>query len=154
MSSFKSITNKLKKKKITVSVVESCTGGLLSYSFTQIPGISSIFEMGLVTYSNNAKNTILNINKNMIKKNGAVSKEIAREMVFSLSKISKSKLCISITGIAGPNGGSQSKPVGLIFIGIKLIRKIYIIEKKFTGTRKQIQQKTVNYIFNYINNLI
>ena len=154
MPSFRTITNKLKKKKITVSVVESCTGGLLSSSFTEISGISSIFEMGLITYSNKSKINILGINHKKLKKYGAVSNEIAAEMILKLSKISKSKLCISTTGIAGPNGNSENKPIGLVFIGIKLIKKTHIIKKNFKGTRKQIQIKTVKFIFNYINNLI
>ena len=154
MPSFKTVTNKLKKRMITVSVAESCTGGLLSSSFTEIPGISKIFEMGLVTYSNTSKIKVLGINHKKLEKYGAVSNEIAAEMVSKLSNISKSKLCISTTGIAGPKGGSKNKPVGLVFIGLRLSKRTHIIKKNFKGERRQIQTKIVKFIFNHINSLI
>ena len=154
MPSFKTVTNKLKKRMITVSVAESCTGGLLSSSFTEIPGISKIFEMGLVTYSNASKIKVLGINHKKLKKYGAVSNEIAAEMVSKLSNISKSKLCISTTGIAGPKGGSKNKPIGLVFIGLRLGKRTHIIKKNFKGERRQIQKKIVKFIFNHINSLI
>ena len=108
----KNIVNKLIKKKLKISFAESCTGGLLSSDITSVSGSSKVFEMGLVTYSNQAKISVLKINKNIIKNYGAVSIQCCLAMVNNLSKISRSKACISITGIAGPNGGSKQKPVG------------------------------------------
>ena len=99
--------------------------------------------MGLITYSNKAKSNLLKITKNHLKKYGAVSHQTAELMVKNLKKLTKSKLCISTTGIAGPTGGTKTKPVGLIYFGIKYKNKTIILEKKFKGSRNQIQQKTV-----------
>ena len=135
---------KLIKKKFTISVVESCTGGLLSSKLTKLSGSSKYFKMGLITYSNIAKINILQINRKIIDKYGAVSPECCRSMVKNLSKISKSKINLSITGIAGPNGGTKEKPVGLVYIGVKKGNKILIIKNLF-GKRKRtfIQNNTV-----------
>ena len=145
---------KLIKKNITLSTAESCTGGLLSSKFTRLSGSSKYFQMGLVTYSNNAKIKILKVNKNIIDKYGSVSPECCRAMVQGLSKISKSKINISITGIAGPNGGTKLKPVGLVYIGIKVNKSNYIFKKKYKGKRLDIQRKTRDFIFSKINQLI
>ena len=135
---------KLIKKKLTISVAESCTGGLLAHNLTKLANSSKYFQMGLITYSNQAKIKILKINKNIIKKYGAVSHECCKAMVRNLSKISKSKINISITGIAGPGGGSEDKPIGLVYIGIKKGNKIIIKENKFkTKNRNIIQKLTV-----------
>ena len=134
------VVQKLIKKKLKVSFAESCTGGLLSSSITSISGSSKIFNLGLVTYSNKAKMDILKVPKKIISKYGAVSKECCLSMVKNLSKISKANISISITGIAGPNGGTKLKPVGLVYIGIKKGNKITIKEKKFVSkNRKTIQ---------------
>ena len=134
------VVQKLIKKKLKVSFAESCTGGLLSSSITSISGSSKIFNLGLVTYSNKAKMHILKVPKKIISKYGAVSKECCLSMVRNLSKISKANISISITGIAGPNGGTKLKPVGLVYIGIKKGNKISIKEKKFgSKNRKTIQ---------------
>ena len=109
----------LKKKKIKISCAESCTGGLLASSITSIGGASKVFNLGLVTYSNQAKIKILKVNKNIIKKYGAVSHQCCISMVNNLSKISNANINISVTGIAGPKGGTKQKPVGLVYIGIK-----------------------------------
>ena len=148
------ITNKLIKKNISISVVESCTGGLLSSKITSTPGASKIFNLGLVTYSNKAKVNILKISSKLIKKNGAVSSETAIMMVKNLKKITKSKMCISITGIAGPSGGTKKKPIGLIYIGIILNKKLLIFQKNFTGSRILIQKKVVDFVFSKIDKLI
>ena len=137
------VVQKLIKKKLKVSFAESCTGGLLSSSITSISGSSKIFNLGLVTYSNKAKMHILKVPKKIISKYGAVSKECCLSMVRNLSKISKANISISITGIAGPNGGTKLKPVGLVYIGIKKGNKISIKEKKFgSKNRKTIQVLT------------
>ena len=148
------IIKKLIKNNVSVSTAESCTGGLLSSKITSIPGVSKIFNMGLITYSNNAKIKLLKIKPSKIKKFGAVSCEIAIIMVNNLQKISKSKICISITGIAGPSGGTRKKPVGLVYIGIKYRKKTIIINKKFKGSRKNIQNKTIEVIFKNLEKLI
>ena len=120
------IVANLKKKKLKISFAESCTGGLLSSTITSVSGSSKIFSMGLVTYSNESKITVLKIPKNIIQKYGAVSVQCCLSMVNNLSKISKSKVCISITGVAGPNGGTRHKPVGLVYIGIKVGKKVFV----------------------------
>ena len=132
------------RKKIKISVAESCTGGLLASAITSISGASKIFNLGLITYSNQAKIKILKVNKKIIKKYGAVSHECCSAMVKNLSKISKANINVSITGIAGPKGGTKFKPVGLVYIGIKKGNKIvtnrYLFKKK---DRSKIQKKTV-----------
>ena len=119
MSFNKKIVTLLKRKKLKIAIAESCTGGMLSSSFTSISGASKVFLIGLVTYSDQAKMEILKVPKKIIQKHGAVSVQCCLSMVNNLSKISKSKFCISVTGIAGPKGGSKQKPVGLVYIGIK-----------------------------------
>ena len=146
---------KLIKKKLTISVAESCTGGLLAHNFTKLANSSKYFQMGLTTYSNQAKIKILKVNKNIIKKYGAVSKVCCKAMVQNLSKISNSKINVSITGIAGPGGGTKEKPVGLVYIGIKKRNFIKIYENKFKPkTRKKIQILTVNEVIKNLLNLI
>ena len=154
MYSYKIIIKELLKRNITISVAESCTGGLLSSKFTSVAGISKIFNMGLITYSNNAKSNLLKISQNHLKKYGAVSHQTATLMVKNLHHLTKSKLCISTTGIAGPSGGTKAKPVGLIYFGIKYKNKTIILEKKFQGSRAQIQQKTIKAIFTTLEKLI
>ena len=152
---FELIHKKLIDKKLTVSVAESCTGGLLASNLTKLAGSSKYFQMGLVTYSNEAKIKILKVNKNIIQKYGAVSKECCESMVKNLSKISKSKINVSITGIAGPGGGTKDKPVGLVYIGIKMGRHLLILKNKFKSkNRNLIQKLTVKKIINIILNLI
>ncbi len=146
---------KLIKKKLTISVAESCTGGLLAHNFTKLAGSSNYFQMGLITYSNQAKIKILKINKKIIKKYGAVSKECCKEMVKNLSNISKSKINISITGIAGPGGASNDKPVGLVYIGIKKGNKIIIKKNIFKSkVRFSIQKITIKTVFKIIDKII
>ena len=142
---------KLIKKKLTISVAESCTGGLLAHNFTKLANSSKYFQMGLTTYSNQAKIKILKVNKNIIKKYGAVSHECCKSMVQNLSKISKSKINVSITGVAGPGGGSKEKPVGLVYIGVKRGNKIQINKYLFKSKkRSSIQKATVKKALNLI----
>ena len=140
----KSLIRLLIKKKLKISFAESCTGGLLSSTITSISGASKVFNLSLVTYSNQAKINILKVNDNIIKKYGAVSHECCSEMVKNLSKISKSNINVSITGIAGPNGGTKQKPVGLVYIGIKRGNKIQINKCLFKSKKRtSIQRATV-----------
>ena len=138
------VVDLLKKKRIKLAIAESCTGGMLSSAITSISGSSKVFEMGLVTYSNMSKNLLLKIPKQIIKKHGAVSSQCCSHMVNNLAKITKANISISITGIAGPNGGTKLKPVGLVYIGIKNKNRIkihkYLFKKK---DRSKIQKKTV-----------
>ena len=140
----KSLVRILIKKKIKISFAESCTGGLLASTITSISGASKIFDLGLVTYSNQAKIKILRVNKNIIKKYGAVSHQCCLAMVNNLSKISKANINVSITGIAGPKGGTEQKPVGLVYIGIKKGKKVHINKCLFKSKkRSSIQKATV-----------
>ena len=146
---------KLIKKKTTISVAESCTGGLLSSKLTKLSGSSNYFKMGLITYSNNAKINILKVKKSIIDNYGAVSKECCESMVENLSKLSKSKINLSITGVAGPKGGTKDKPVGLVFIGIKRGNRIFVIKNLF-GKKKRsiIQNNTVEKCINLLTKII
>ena len=150
-----SLVKKLIKKKLKISFAESCTGGLLASSITSISGASKVFNIGLVTYSNQAKIKFLKVNKNIIKKYGAVSKECCVSMVKNLSKISNAQINVSITGIAGPKGGTKQKPVGLVYIGIKKANKIQIIKCFFKNKkRSSIQRATVKKALNLILRVI
>ena len=134
----------LKRKNLKLAIVESCTGGLLASTITSICGASKIFNLGLVTYSNQAKIKILKVNGNIIRKYGAVSHECCSAMVQNLSRISKANINISITGIAGPKGGTKQKPVGLVYIGIKKGNKIQVNKCLFKSKkRSSIQKATV-----------
>ncbi len=140
------ILNKvLRKKKIKISVAESCSGGLISYNLTKLPGSSKYFIMGVICYSNASKIKFLKVKKETLLKYGAVSVETCKQMCKNLLKISKSNIAISITGIAGPDGGSIRKPIGLVYIGIASEKKIEI--KKFLYSKKlsriNIQQETL-----------
>jgi len=147
----KSLIKILAKKKLKISVVESCTGGLLASKITSTSGASKVFNLGFVTYSNQAKIKILKVNKNIIQKYGAVSHECCSMMVNNLSKISKANINVSITGIAGPKGGTNSKPVGLVYIGIKKGNKISVNKCLFKSKkRSSIQKATVNKALNLI----
>ena len=149
------LIKKLVKKNLKISFAESCTGGMLSSAITSISGASKVFNIGLITYSNHAKIKFLKVNKNIIKKYGAVSHECCLAMVNNLSKISKANINVSITGIAGPNGGTKQKPVGLVFIGIKKGNKIVIKKNLFNSkNRKAIQKATVKKALQLVNTII
>ena len=147
----KKIVKLLDKKKLKISFAESCTGGLLSSSLTSISGSSKVFILGLVTYSDKSKVKILKVPKNTIIKYGAVSYETCLSMAKNLGKISKANISVSITGIAGPKGGTKQKPVGLVFIGIKKGNKV-LVKKYFFKSKKRllIQKSSVNKALNLI----
>jgi len=149
------LVEKLKKKKFTISVAESCTGGLLASNITSIPNVSKVFLLGLVTYSNNSKIKLLKIPRKIIEKYGAVSKQTCVKMVKNLNKIAKTDVSISITGIAGPAGGTKEKPVGLAYIGIKIKKKIIckrvlIKKKRRNQIQKEITKKIIKLTFNLL----
>tara|TARA_B100000963_G_scaffold175559_1_gene152631 strand:+ start:1735 stop:2205 length:471 start_codon:yes stop_codon:yes gene_type:complete len=149
------IVSLLKRKKLKLAIAESCTGGMLSSAITSVSGSSKVFTMGFVTYSNQTKINILKVPKKIIKKHGAVSIQCCLSMVNNLSKISKSKVCVSITGIAGPTGGSKQKPIGLVFIGIKNGKKIIISKNLFKAKgRSLIQKAAVKKSLNLISKVI
>ena len=150
----KKILNKLIKKNISVSTAESCTGGLLAYNFVKNRDSSKVFKGGYITYSNEIKVKELKVKRGSLKKNGAVSYQVAEEMIEGLYKKNKTKICISTTGIAGPGGSTKNKPVGLIYIGIRINKKNILIKKNFKGTRIQIQKECVNFILKYLDKLI
>ena len=149
------LVKKLIQKKLKISFAESCTGGMLSSTITSISGSSKVFNLGLVTYSNKVKINILKVPKKIISKYGAVSNECCLSMVKNLSKISKANISVSITGIAGPNGGTKLKPVGLVYIGIKKGNKIIIKENLFKNqNRISSQKKSVITSLKIINKII
>ena len=151
----KLIITKLVNKKIKVSIAESCTGGMLAQVLTSVSGASKVFTFGVVTYSNKSKIKYLRVPSKIINKYGAVSEECCLSMVKNLSKISKANISISITGIAGPNGGSKLKPVGLVYIGVKKGNKIMTKKNLFKNkNRISIQKITVSTALNIIDNII
>ena len=155
MSLAKKIISLIKRKKMKLATAESCTGGMLSSAITSVSGSSKVFTMGLVTYSNQAKISILKVPKKIIKQYGAVSVQCCLAMVNNLSKISSAKACVSITGIAGPKGGSKQKPVGLVYIGIKIGKKVVVNKCNFKNKgRIFIQKQTVKKTLNLLEQLI
>ena len=155
MSLNKKIVSLLKRKKLKLAIAESCTGGMLSSLITSVSGSSKIFTMGLVTYSNQAKTVILKVPQKIIKKYGAVSVQCCLSMINNLKKISKSKVCVSITGIAGPKGGSKLKPVGLVYIGIRVRKKVFVNKCNFKNKgRAYIQKQTIKKSLNLLLKLI
>ena len=155
MSLNKKIVSILKKKRLKLAIAESCTGGLLSGSISSVSGASKVFLMGFVTYSNQAKIKILQVPKKVIQKHGAVSVQCCLSMVNNLSRISKSKICISITGIAGPKGGTKQKPVGLVYIGVKREKIVKVNRYIFKNRgRNYIQKATVNKALKLTHDLL
>ena len=151
----KSLVRILTKKKLKISFVESCTGGLLASTITSISGASKVFDLGLVTYSNRVKIKVLKVNKNIINKYGAVSHKCCLAMVDNLSKISKANINVSITGVAGPKGGTKQKPVGLVYIGVKKGNKIQVNKclfksKKRSSIQKATLKKALNLILRFL----
>ena len=141
----KKIVGLLKRKKLKISIAESCTGGMLSSTITSVSGSSKVFNLGLVAYSNQSKIRVLKVSKKIIRKYGAVSEQVCLAMVKNVSKISKTNISVSITGIVGPSGGTKKKPVGLVYVGIKKANKIKIKKYLFRNKgRTYIQKAAVN----------
>ena len=152
----KKVLNKLKKRKLTISVAESCTGGLLSSVLTSIPGASQFYKMGLVPYSNQSKRTLLKIPNKLLIKYGAVSKQTCLAMVKNLNNVAKSQVSVSTTGITGPSGGTLLKPIGLIYVGIKtkkktVCRKFLIKNKGRNYIQRETVKKTLRLILKHVN---
>ena len=155
MTNSKKLINFLKKKKLKISFAESCTGGLMSSVITSNSGSSNVFKLALVTYSNKAKIKVLKVPYKVIKKYGAVSVQCCLSMVNNLSKISDSQINVSITGIAGPKGGSKEKPVGLVFIGLKFKKKIFVNKYLFLNkSRANFQKAVVNKVIKTVLSII
>ena len=149
------IVKLLRKKKLKISFAESCTGGMLSSAITSIKGSSKVFNLGLVVYSNQSKIKVLRVSKNIIKKYGSVSYQVCLAMVKNVSRISSANISVSITGIAGPSGGSKEKPVGLVFVGIKKDNRIVVKRYLFKNKgRAYIQKATVNKVLRSILNFL
>jgi len=151
----KNIVKKLIKKKLKISIAESCTGGFLSSTITSISGSSKVFNLGLVTYSNESKIKVLKVSKKIMRKYGLVSEQVCKYMAKNVSKIGKTNMSVSVTGIAGPSGGTRKKPVGLVYVGIKKGNKISIKKYSFKNKgRSYIQRATVNKCLGLILNAL
>ena len=151
----KKIVKLLKKKKIKISFAESCTGGLLSSTITSVSGSSKVFNLGLVAYSNQSKIKVLKVSKKIIRKYGSVSEQVCKAMVKNVSKIGKTNISVSITGIAGPSGGTKIKPVGLVYVGIKRGNKVEVKKYLFKNKeRAYIQKAAVNKSLGLILNFL
>lgn len=133
----------LLKNGLTVSTAESCTGGLLAGRLVNVAGVSEVFREGFVTYSNKAKRKILDVNKSTLKKYGAVSEQTAKEMARGVALITDSDVSVAVTGIAGPDGGTKEKPVGLVYIGCFVNNKVTVKEYRFRGNRQKIREAAV-----------
>ena len=137
-------------KEKYIATAESCSGGLVASYLTSIPGSSDYFTTGIVSYSNKAKMKLLDVSKKTIDKFGAVSEEVAREMAIGLMKISDSDISISVTGVAGPGGGTTAKPVGMVCFGVAIANDRKTITHYFSGTRSEIRQQSCEISLNLI----
>ena len=149
------IIQHLIENKITVATAESCTGGLLAAAFTSYPGVSAIYQHGVITYSNEAKNKLLKVRLETLRRNGAVSRQVCAQMCFNLAKSSKCQLTLATTGVAGPGGGTKTKPVGLVYVGVYYQKTIFIKKLHFSSklSRLQIQKGTVKECFEMIKEI-
>lgn len=134
------IVDLLVANKLTVSTVESCTGGMIAARLINVPGVSDVFKMGHITYSNKAKKKILGVKKRTLEKHTAVSAEVAQEMVKGVEMVSKADVCVSVTGLAGPDGGTAKKPVGLVYIACSVKGNVTVQEYQFNGNRAKIRE--------------
>lgn len=138
-----SVVNLLEKNELTISTAESCTGGLLAGRIINVPGVSDVYKEGFITYTNKAKRKTLGVNKATLKKYGAVSAQTAREMALGAALEADSDVSVSVTGIAGPDGGTDEKPVGLVYIGVCVKNKVHVEEFRFSGDRANVREQTV-----------
>ena len=147
------VVKKLIDKKISISAVESITGGLISKLITDVPGSSSILSENYVLYSNDSKVSVLGVDACLIEKYGVVSREVAKDMVVKLKMITGKDICISTTGNAGPDI-CDNKPVGRVYVGINYLDEVSVYELDIDGSRDDVRNKTVEFIFNTINELV
>ena len=138
-----SVVNLLEKNELTISTAESCTGGLLAGRIINVPGVSDVYKEGFITYTNKSKRKTLGVNKSTLKKYGAVSMQTAREMAFGAALEADTDVSISVTGIAGPDGGTDEKPVGLVYIGVCIKDSVHVEEFRFSGDRANVREQTV-----------
>jgi len=139
----KAVVDLLAANALTVSTVESCTGGMLSARIINVVGVSEVYKSGFVTYSNKAKRKLVGVKKSTLQQYGAVSEEVARQMAEGAALLSKSDVAVSVTGIAGPDGGTPEKPVGLVYIGCTVSKKTTVIRCQFSGNRSKIRESSV-----------
>ena len=137
------VVDLLLANKLTVTTVESCTGGLIAGRLINVPGVSEVFKAGLVTYSNKAKKRIVGVKKQTLQKHGAVSEETVYEMVKGAAFFSRADVAVAVSGIAGPDGGTAEKPVGLVYIGCYVCGEVTVKEYHFSGNREKVRQNTV-----------
>lgn len=140
----------LMDRGLSVTCAESCTGGLLSGRIINVPGVSDVYKAGFITYSNKAKRKLLGVRKDTLKKFGAVSPETAREMAKGAARAAKADVALSVTGIAGPDGGTPEKPVGLVYIGCSVKGKVTVKKCLFSGSRLQVREATVEAALEYL----
>lgn len=148
------VVKMLKKQGLTMVTAESCTGGMLASRLINVSGVSEIFKAGLVTYANEAKRELLGVRKKTLKKYGAVSRETAEEMVLGAVERYDADVAVSVTGIAGPDGGTEEKPVGLVYIGCYVCGELAVYECHFTGTREKIRETTVITALNLVRKML
>lgn len=146
----KRLINKLKSKGYKVSAAESCTGGLVSKLLTDTPGASEVFDCAVTTYSNEAKIKLLGVRPDTLEKYGAVSEETAREMATGVLALSDADIAVSVTGFAGPDGGTDNKPVGTVCIGIATKEKCYATTFLFAGNRTQVRRMSAKMACNLV----
>jgi PncC family amidohydrolase len=144
----------LLRKGLTLSVCESCTGGMLASSITGIPGSSRYFIGGIIAYSDDIKRMVVGVRAATLKRFGAVSKEVAQEMARGARYLMASDLCIAITGIAGPGGGTVQKPVGLVYIAVAVKKRVTVRRFFFKGGRHKIRKAAVNEALNLLNKTV
>ena len=138
-----SVVNLLEKNELTISTAESCTGGLLAGRLINVPGVSDVYKEGFITYTNKAKRKTLGVNKSTLKKYGAVSEQTAKEMAVGAALAADTDISISVTGIAGPDGGTNEKPVGLVYVGVCIKDIVHVEEFRFSGDRASVREQTV-----------
>ena len=141
------VLNYLIEKQISVATAESCTAGMIAARIGDMSGVSGVFSEGFVTYSNEAKEKNLGVSHEILENFGAVSEETARAMAEGVCRVTGARLGLSATGIAGPTGGTDTKPVGLVYMGVCLDGETTVVKKIFTGTRKEVRTQTVETVF-------
>lgn len=148
------IVNLMREQKLTLSFVESCTGGMIASRIVNVPGASDVFHCGFVTYSNEAKRKLVGVKKKTLEKNGAVSRKCAKQMAKGGRIAAETDVCLSVTGIAGPDGGTEEKPVGTVFIGCSINDRTIVKECHFNGNRAEIREQTTVHALVFLRSCI